>query len=325
MYFEYKDNFAKYKHINSKLILGDIEKNREPDITIAITTFKREKLVLEAIESAINQKKIKNYEIIVVDNDPSKNSLEDQLKKYEFNILYYKNEKNIGMFGNMNRAIELARGKYITILHDDDWLEPNFLEEAFKFRKILKKGSAINFLFLRKDFRNLKTKIEPDKIIKDLIKKWIILIKKTKKYRIKDYFYTTKGPGSLGMIYLRENLIKLGGYDEEFYPGSDYILQAKYCYFYETILIKKYLANYRILANESMKKETVDSFIKDNKNFRIFLQNKILKINLKQEIDVLEAIDRKNARFWNYSYHYKEYSKFILLKIRLKKFLSIFW
>jgi hypothetical protein len=42
----------------------------------------------------------------------------------------YKNEFNIGLYGNWNKCLTLAKGKWITILNDDDLLENNFLTEV---------------------------------------------------------------------------------------------------------------------------------------------------------------------------------------------------
>lgn len=134
-FFEYKDNFAKYKHIKSNLLVGEIENILNPKITIAIPTYKRAVLISDSINSILNQVKFDDYEIIIIDNEANQeeNETEKLMKQYNNpKILYYKNEENIGMFGNWNRCIELARGKYITILNDDDWLEEEFLYEMNK-------------------------------------------------------------------------------------------------------------------------------------------------------------------------------------------------
>ena len=47
--------------------------------------------------------------------------------------MYMKNEENIGMFGNWNRALEVTRTKYVVLLHDDDWLTENYIETVINF------------------------------------------------------------------------------------------------------------------------------------------------------------------------------------------------
>jgi len=48
-------------------------------------------------------------------------------------LRYVKNEKNLGLFGNFNRCIELAGGKYIHILHSDDCIDRKFTETCVDF------------------------------------------------------------------------------------------------------------------------------------------------------------------------------------------------
>ena len=43
------------------------------------------------------------------------------------NFTYIRNSHNLGMFKNWDKCIDLANGKYISILSDDDLLAPNFL------------------------------------------------------------------------------------------------------------------------------------------------------------------------------------------------------
>ena len=132
-YFGYENNFKKYENIKSNLIIEGRVKN--PKITIAIPTYRRVELLKEALLSVINQKDYSNYNIIVVDNDDSENRDVEKmiLALNSEKISYYKNEKNIGVFGNWNRCIELADGEYFSLLNDDDWLENNFLVEMNKY------------------------------------------------------------------------------------------------------------------------------------------------------------------------------------------------
>jgi len=70
-------------------------------------------------------------EILIVDNDPEQIDL--ALKEMaEFSgkeFTFYKNDQNLGMFGNWNQCLSLAKGKYITILHDDDILLKEFASQ----------------------------------------------------------------------------------------------------------------------------------------------------------------------------------------------------
>src|SRR4029078_10214759 len=42
----------------------------------------------------------------------------------------HRNERNVGLFGNFARCLELARGEHVKFLAADDWLHPAYLSEA---------------------------------------------------------------------------------------------------------------------------------------------------------------------------------------------------
>ena len=103
-------------------------------LSIFIPTYKRKDYLRQTIDSAINQQDPGiNYEIVVVSNDPDAD-LSGIINDYKNinNISFYINEKNIQWVGNWNRGLLLSKGKYITYLHDDDLLKPNYVHEMGK-------------------------------------------------------------------------------------------------------------------------------------------------------------------------------------------------
>jgi glycosyltransferase involved in cell wall biosynthesis len=67
----------------------------------------------------------KDHEIIVSDDTPD-DSVRDLVSSYKIqNLHYYKNQIPLGSPGNWNAAISKAKGKYIKVLHHDDY----FLKE----------------------------------------------------------------------------------------------------------------------------------------------------------------------------------------------------
>ncbi|MCP6324099.1 glycosyltransferase, partial [Klebsiella pneumoniae] len=68
----------------------------------------------------------KNLEIIVVD-DFSRDETSQYVKQKcneDKRIIYVRNEKNMGACYSRNIAIQMAKGKYITGLDDDDYFLP---------------------------------------------------------------------------------------------------------------------------------------------------------------------------------------------------------
>jgi glycosyltransferase involved in cell wall biosynthesis len=105
-------------------------------VTIAIPTFRRPETLVEAVGSALSQRFGEPFEIIVADNDPASRDAERLLgalpQLADANFRYLVNRENVGMYGNHNICLLAARGEWVTILHDDDLLDPDFLSTMFK-------------------------------------------------------------------------------------------------------------------------------------------------------------------------------------------------
>ena len=96
---------------------------QEPLISVVIPAYSGTHLLDRAIRSALCQDAV--LEIIVV-NDCSPEDVDAVMAPYEGNpvVLYRKNPHNMGAAETRNRAVSLAKGKYIAFLDADDyWLE----------------------------------------------------------------------------------------------------------------------------------------------------------------------------------------------------------
>ena len=94
-------------------------------VSVVIPTFNRSKLVVRAIDSVLSQT-YKDYEIIVVD-DGSTDNTSGILKPYMSRIRYFY-QANQGASAAKNKGMQLARGKWISILDSDDLWLPTKLE-----------------------------------------------------------------------------------------------------------------------------------------------------------------------------------------------------
>lgn len=96
-------------------------------ITISIPVYERYDYFEEAVGSALNQTVKCN--VVVIDNASSHTKFKDYVETKNLGYLhYYRNDENVGMVRNWNRGIELAKTKWLTILHDDDALDVRFIE-----------------------------------------------------------------------------------------------------------------------------------------------------------------------------------------------------
>lgn len=102
-----------------------------PRISVCIPTYNCSGYVRQAIESALEQD-CRNVEIVIVDNcstDGTASVIEDITRNSRQRIRFFRNERNIGLVGNLNRCLEHARGEYIKFLMADDLLRPGCLNK----------------------------------------------------------------------------------------------------------------------------------------------------------------------------------------------------
>jgi glycosyltransferase involved in cell wall biosynthesis len=99
-----------------------------PLVTIAIPTYNRADSYLpQALQCALNQT-YDNLEVIVADNCSTDATGILIAGLNDRRLRYFRHEINIGPTNNFNFCIERARGKYLLILHDDDRIDPDFIE-----------------------------------------------------------------------------------------------------------------------------------------------------------------------------------------------------
>jgi glycosyltransferase involved in cell wall biosynthesis len=95
-----------------------------PLVSIPVVVYNSESFLKKQLDSLINQT-YKNIEIIVCDDCSTDNSLAI-IKEYELfpNFTCHRNEKNLGVIKNGEKALSLCNGEYIAGCdHDDIWVE----------------------------------------------------------------------------------------------------------------------------------------------------------------------------------------------------------
>jgi glycosyltransferase involved in cell wall biosynthesis len=103
-----------------------------PLVSICIPTYNRAGMIGKAIESALAQS-YPHLEVIVVDN-ASTDDTESIVRQFaDSRMVYYRNDENLGLFGNFNRCLEFAKGDIIHILHSDDFIDPDFTRTCVQF------------------------------------------------------------------------------------------------------------------------------------------------------------------------------------------------
>ncbi len=103
-------------------------KNTAPKYSVCIPAYNRPDTIRQAIQSIVGQT-VTNWELIVTD-DSSDDRVATVVASFEDRrILYVKNKQRLGLENNWNAGLTRARGEYVKMLMDDDYLHPTCLAD----------------------------------------------------------------------------------------------------------------------------------------------------------------------------------------------------
>ena len=232
-----------------------------PLVTVYITNYNYGKFIKKAINSVLNQT-FKNYELIIID-DGSKDKSVEIIKEFQnkknIKIIY---QKNKGLVVSNNLALRLSKAKYIMRLDSDDWLDPHALEIM---SNILERDKRISLVF-------------PDYYEVDKNGKILRQMRRHNFKKVK--LFDQPAHGACTMIR-KENLLDIGGYDEEFNCQDGYYLWLKF--------IKKY-----VVRNVNLPlfyyRQHEKNLTKNNKRILLNRSKIISKLQIKEKNKKILAI-----------------------------------
>lgn len=107
-----------------------------PKISLVVSIYNGE-TYLERCVRSIQSQTFKDYEIILVNDGSTDNSLLlcHQLAANDSRITVL-NQKNGGQGSARNAGMEIAKGEYITFLDVDDWIEPEMCSDMYRLAKL---------------------------------------------------------------------------------------------------------------------------------------------------------------------------------------------
>jgi glycosyltransferase involved in cell wall biosynthesis len=125
-----------------------------PKVSVLVPTYNYAHFLDETIQSALGQT-YRDFELLIVDNC-SDDDTAMVVAKYQHDqrVSFHRNEKNLGLVGNWNRCLELAKGEYIKFLCADDKFEPTILE---KYVEIMDGDPGISLITCDKQAFGSKT------------------------------------------------------------------------------------------------------------------------------------------------------------------------
>ena len=194
-------------------------------VSIIMPSYNTGKFIKETINSVIAQT-YSNWELIIVD-DCSTDNTDEIVKSINDNrIIYLKNETNSGAATSRNKALRVAKGRWIAFLDSDDLWKNDKLEKQIRFMK------ENNCYFRYTNY------IEIDENSKKK-KKRVTGPKKITKTGMFNYCW----PGCLTVMYdaNKIGLIQI----EDIKKNNDYAMWLKICKKADCYLLDEELAMYR--------------------------------------------------------------------------------
>ena len=102
------------------------------DVSIIIVNYNTKELIFNCLESIFSHTNGITFEVIVSDNGSSDGSIE-MLKKDFPKVILIENGKNLGFGSANNKALEIAKGKYVFYLNSDTILLNNAVKIFFDY------------------------------------------------------------------------------------------------------------------------------------------------------------------------------------------------
>ena len=121
---------------DSKELIDSLEEKKEeiiedkiPLVSVIVTTLDRYQMLRNAVQSIIDQT-FQNFEIIVINDGGDDVS---DIQEMDDRIKLINHNKRRGISAARNSGLDIARGKYIAYLDDDDYYMPKHLEILVEF------------------------------------------------------------------------------------------------------------------------------------------------------------------------------------------------
>lgn len=143
-----------------------------PVISIIIPVYNVEKFLRRCLDSILSQT-FTDYELIIIDDGSTDQSgkICDEYKEIDRRITFVIHQENQGSSAARNAGLSLCRGKYISFVDSDDWVEPHYLQSMLDCAEKEHADLVISsFIRVSSDNPTLYNRNEP----KDLSKRAVI-------------------------------------------------------------------------------------------------------------------------------------------------------
>lgn len=199
----------------------------QPLVSIVLPVYNGEQFLRKSIDSVIAQT-FQNWELLILD-DCSTDSSPDIAKEYaqkDSRILYFRNEHNLRLPGNLNKGFSLAKGDYLTWTSDDNMYRPTAIE---KMVCALQENPDAHLAFASCQIIDENDSLAEFIMVNELSKKRIV------------------GIDSVGacFLYTRKAYETVGDYDTEYILVEDFDYWQRIFHHFGAVTIEEILYDYR--------------------------------------------------------------------------------
>jgi glycosyltransferase involved in cell wall biosynthesis len=199
-------------------------------VTVICTCYNHERFVEESLNGVFSQT-YPHVQLVVIDNASTDNSraVIQRVLSNKKDVIFLKNNQNIGLCKAFNQGLEQATGKYVIDLAADDVMPPQRIEKQVSIFETLSKEYAVvfsNAAYIDSNGQHLgyhyaidsqqhaKNKVPSGDVYKEVLRR---------------YFICTP------TIMMRKSvLMKLGGFDENLsYEDFDFFVRSAHGYKYQ--------------------------------------------------------------------------------------------
>lgn len=184
----------------------------KPEVSVLMPVYNGAEYVERAADSILRQT-LKNLELIIIDDGSTDDTwtVLEKLAERDKRVHLFRNNNNVGIPGTSNRALSLAKGRFIARQDADDWSYPERLERQLNYLKKHKDCVALGsqLLVVNSDWLPMRLTKFP-------------LSHEDIDYRnINGFTLQLPHPS---MVARAEAMRLIGGYREEFLLSDDYDL-----------------------------------------------------------------------------------------------------
>lgn len=258
-FLPHRDAFPALAHVPSDEVFAGANAGR-PVLSITIPTYRRYPLLLQAVRSALAQDAEAPIEVVVLDDDPQsedwKRLIVDLPEVATAPFRYLVNRENLGMYGNINRAAVSGRGEWVSILHDDDLLDPNFAREMLRD---LAARPSLQGLICQK--RGLDDRAKPFRFTRGgtfarKVRDWLKFRgRSVRRIGARQLFWGCLTGNTVGFVCRVTALRAIGGFHAEEHPSCDYFFYARFAERFGLYESRKVLVTIRVLVNSLTSKD----------------------------------------------------------------------